>query len=173
MGPPCGITPGDGQVLRRSDRDDGGRPLTEEERAASLRALLAREVAPAPLCRRAVEGTRLHPWPARWRAVRGPRTLVAQIALRARADGITLGRRVYIRAALFDRPTGLSRSLVAHEVCHVAQILREGVPRFYARYVTEYARGLARGLGDRAAYLAISYEVEARAVGRAVGAPRA
>lgn len=153
-------------MLRRNDTNRGpGRPLSEAERRATLDALRACEVGPEPLLRRAADETRLFPW-SRWVDIRGPRTLVAHVALASRADGITLGRRVYLRRAIFERPEGPSIGLVAHEVCHVAQVLREGSIPFYARYVAEYASGLAKGLGDRQAYLDISYEREARRVGK-------
>ncbi len=151
-------------MLQRSEPPEPGRPLTDDERRVTLDALLACDVAPAAICEAAVDEARLHRWAGWLGDVRGPRSLIAHVALASRADGIALGRAVYLRAPVYTRPGGLSKGLVAHEVCHVAQVLREGWPRFYARYGVYYARGIARGLGDRGAYLAIPYEVEARQV---------
>ncbi len=48
-----------------------------------------------------------------------------------------------------------------HEAIHVAQIRRDGVLKFYARYLGEYARGRLAGLSHNEAYFQISYEQEA------------
>ena len=140
------------------------RSLTTLEKEVALDAMLGCRVGPEPILRRAVELTRVVRREPRWHEVRGPRSLVAHVALAARADGIALGRRVFIRAGRFRPDGSLPLDLVAHEVTHVAQVLREGTAGFYASYVAEYLRGRARGLDDRDAYLRISYEVEAREV---------
>lgn len=158
-----------GVFLRRSD---GSRALTVAEREAALDALTACGVAPGPVCRAAVEATRLVPRAPRVGEIRGPRSLIAHVALAARADGITLGRRVFVRAALRAPDGALPLDLVVHEVAHVAQVLRDGPATFYARYVADYLRGRARGLADHDAYLAIPYEVEAREVAARVSAAR-
>jgi hypothetical protein len=143
------------------------RPLSTNEREVVARALLACRVAPEPVCLRAVEVARIVPRRPRAAEVRGPRSLVAHVALASRADGIALGTRVFIRRALFDDEGRLPLDLLAHEVAHVAQILRDGALAFYLRYGVAYAAGRARGLDDRRAYLAIPYEEEARRVGAA------
>jgi len=154
-----------------SNGDDAARRLRDDERQRTFDALRMRDVAPEAICRRAVEEARLIPrWP-RLAEIRGPRSVIAHVALASRADGIALGRNVYIRAALFGEDGALPLDLVAHEVTHVAQVLRDSTAGFYARYVAEYLRGRYRGLGDHGAYLAISYEVEAREVGACVGPP--
>lgn len=71
--------------------------------------------------------------------------------------GITVGRRIMLRKGHEDR-----QQLLAHELVHVRQYQELGVPRFLARYLGEYARGLVRLRKPHAAYRAISFEVEAR-----------
>ncbi|MDH3306604.1 MAG: hypothetical protein OEO77_03680, partial [Acidimicrobiia bacterium] len=53
-------------------------------------------------------------------------------------------------------------ALVVHELVHMEQWRRMGVVRFLGRYVGEYFRERLRGVGPRAAYLAIGLEREAR-----------
>lgn len=149
------------------------RRLTALEREVSLQAMLGCRVAPEALCRRAIDVTRLIFREPTWTEVRGPRSLIAHVALASRADGIALGRHVFIRSRRYGRDGSLPVDLVAHEVTHVAQLLREGTLGFYSSYVAHYARGRARGLDDRRAYLAIPYEVEAREVAaRSAPGPR-
>jgi hypothetical protein len=73
---------------------------------------------------------------------------------------ITLGRRVYVAAGVAE--DALER-IVRHELAHVRQVARLGLPRFLWRYLAEYVRHRRHGLGSHAAYLAISFEVEALA----------
>jgi hypothetical protein len=73
---------------------------------------------------------------------------------------ITLGRRVYLAATVAE---GAMERIVRHELAHVRQVARLGLPRFLWRYVAEYVRHRRRGLRSHAAYLAISFEVEALA----------
>ncbi|MGF1469475.1 MAG: DUF4157 domain-containing protein [Sandaracinaceae bacterium] len=98
----------------------------------------------------------------------GPRSALARVALAGGADGITLGTEVFVPKRVYGRAGELPLDLVAHEVAHVAQYLRDGTLPFVARYLLAFARGRARGLTDRQAYLAIPYEVEARRVAAAV-----
>lgn len=141
------------------------RSLTLLERQPCIDALLAVHVAAPEVCRRAVHETRLFARRPTLSEIRGPASAIAHIALSSRADGITLGRDVFIRRALFTETGGLPLSLVGHEVAHVAQVLERGPVSFYTRYVAQYLRGRARGLSDRDAYLQIPFEVEAREVG--------
>jgi hypothetical protein len=154
-------------VLPSAETKPALRALTIREREGVLLALLECRVAPEPICRRSVELARLVPRMPRWAEIRGPRSLVAHVALASRADGIALGSRVFIRRELFADDGGLPPDLLAHELAHVAQILRDGPMPFYLRYGAAYAAGRARGLDDRRAYLAIPYEEEARRVGAA------
>jgi hypothetical protein len=146
----------------------GERALTEEERASILEALLEHEVAPPDVCRESVDACRIVRRIPSMREIRGPETAIAHIALRTRARGVTLGDRVYLRADCLDRRLSAPLDLLTHELVHVAQYRRDGAARFLSRYLWEYARGLARGLGDQDAYLDISYEREARRVADSV-----
>ena len=73
---------------------------------------------------------------------------------------ITLGRRIYVREAMasasFER-------LIKHELAHVRQVHRLGLIRFLWRYLTEFARHWLRLRNASAAYVVISFEIEARA----------
>jgi hypothetical protein len=157
------------EVLFVRENDLSPRRLTPAEHRAVVRALVRCRVAGPALCRHAVDLTILFPRRPSLREVRGPRSFVAHIMLSARADGIALGRRVFIRRELFGPDGSLPIDLVAHEVTHVAQYLRDGPLAFYTRYVAAYAKNRARGLDDHRAYLAIPYEIEARNVGVAAG----
>jgi hypothetical protein len=90
--------------------------------------------------------------------------LVRVPALPGGYSGMTLGRWILLRAEA--APTGTS-ALVAHELVHVRQWHERGVPRFLARYLADFARGVARHRRWRAAYRDISLEVEARAEAQA------
>ena len=76
---------------------------------------------------------------------------------------ITLGRRIYLGAAVRQRSAEYVERLLRHELTHVRQINRHGLIGFYARYVIEFLRLLAKHRSFNAAYNAISFEVEARA----------
>ena len=83
----------------------------------------------------------------------------------ARADGLTLGRWVFLSMATWgELETGSRRArvLLAHELVHVKQYRRLGWMRFLSRYLGEYFAGRRRGLPHRQAYRAISLEREAR-----------
>lgn len=78
------------------------------------------------------------------------------------SDGMTLGRFVLVkRDGMADR-TG-RRKLLAHELVHVRQFAELGRVRFLRRYLLAYGQNLARLRRHEAAYLAIPFEVEARA----------
>lgn len=51
--------------------------------------------------------------------------------------------------------------VVNHERIHLLQIKRDGVWRFYGRYLLEYIHGRKAGLSHDEAYRNISYEQEA------------
>lgn len=72
---------------------------------------------------------------------------------------MTLGRWILLRSGR-ER----DRGLLAHELVHVRQWRELGAARFLVRYLSAYARGRWRGLGHKAAYEAIPFEAEARAV---------
>lgn len=144
------------------------RGLTDEERRVVASALTRCGVVGEVLAERAVAEAVIVPREPSLGEIRGARSLIAHLALATRADGIALGRRVFVRASLVGTDGALPIALVAHEVAHVAQYLRDGAVGFLARYAAAYAAGRARGLDDHRAYLAIAYEVEARAVAGSV-----
>ena len=144
------------------------RALTEGEREVVLGALLEVGVASEAICRRAIRRCRLIRQLPSVFEIRGPKTGVAYLALRSRACGITLGADVYVRSEFFDHDEKIPLQLLAHEVAHVAQFERDGYVHFLSRYLLDYLVGLARGRGDRQAYLDIGYEREARRVAEVV-----
>lgn len=74
-----------------------------------------------------------------------------------RVGGITL----YPYVLIARRDPESARTTLSHELVHVEQVGRLGVARFYATYLLEYARGLARTRRHRRAYREISFEREA------------
>ncbi|MGI9605879.1 MAG: eCIS core domain-containing protein [Acidimicrobiales bacterium] len=75
------------------------------------------------------------------------------------ADGMTLGRLVLLR---HDHQSREPSTLLAHELVHVRQYAELGFVVFAVRYVWEYLRNLVRFRDHHKAYLAISFEEEAR-----------
>ena len=73
---------------------------------------------------------------------------------------MTLGRLILV---LRDDDRSGRRTLLAHELVHVAQYAQWGTTRFLWRYVREYGINLWRRRNHLQAYAAISFEVEARA----------
>jgi uncharacterized protein DUF4157 len=71
---------------------------------------------------------------------------------------ITLGRRIYVSAAIAGDQ--LER-LLRHELVHVQQINRVGLLRFYWRYIREYVALRRRGMKSFEAYRNVSFEQEA------------
>ncbi|OWY61801.1 hypothetical protein B7486_61850 [cyanobacterium TDX16] len=71
--------------------------------------------------------------------------------------GITVGNRIMLRKGHEQK-----EQLIAHELVHVRQFQELGIPRFFARYLTEYAKGIVKLRKLHPAYRAISFEVEAR-----------
>lgn len=54
-----------------------------------------------------------------------------------------------------------SRSIVRHELVHLKQIKKNGIIKFYSRYLLEYFIGRKNGLSHFEAYKNISFEREA------------
>jgi hypothetical protein len=88
---------------------------------------------------------------------------------------ITFGSRVFVAPELLcrgaDERLTLDAGLAVHEATHVLQYRRVGFVTFLIIYLRDYARALRAGAGGarerhRAAYLAIGFEVEARAAAR-------
>ena len=76
------------------------------------------------------------------------------------SHGMTVGRLILV---LRDDDRSGKRTLLAHELVHVEQYAELGVVRFLRRYLREYFNNLRRLRSHRQAYLAISFEAEARA----------
>lgn len=83
-----------------------------------------------------------------WRWVGGP--------VPPGASAITLGGLVVVR-----RRSAADERLLHHELVHVAQWRRLGVPGFLRRYLGSYLRWRLRGHPHRGAYRRIPLEVEA------------
>ena len=69
---------------------------------------------------------------------------------------ITLGRTIFVREGV-----EITERLVRHELAHVRQVRRLGLPRFLWRYVREYLALRCRGASSSEAYARISFEVKA------------
>ncbi|MDE0162271.1 MAG: DUF4157 domain-containing protein [Acidimicrobiaceae bacterium] len=76
------------------------------------------------------------------------------------ARGMTVGRLILV---LRDDDRSGQRMLLAHELVHVEQYAQLGTVRFLRRYLREHLVNLWRLRSHRQAYLAISFEAEARA----------
>ena len=141
------------------------RPVAQHERRPVLRALINSGIAPEALCIQALDRAQFIPFEHTFPPLfHGIRPCIAYFALRRRATGITLGTRIYVRENFFGRQGRLPLYFVTHEVAHVVQFMRDGTPTFLSRYLGEYALMRMRGVDDRSAYLAISYERQARRV---------
>lgn len=108
------------------------------------------------LVRRIPEGDR-HRWPFVPEEVVERARLVPVPTLWPGTGAMTLGRWVLVRRRLLH-----DHGLIGHELVHVRQWWELGVVTFLWRYLGAYLRGRRRGLGHRAAYLAIPLEEEAR-----------
>jgi hypothetical protein len=146
------------------------RRLNASERDFVLDALTTSEIAAPEICAEAVNTCVLLQRTPLLAEVRGLSGGIAYAALKTRASAITLGNRIFIRREFFGDDGRVPLDLLAHEVAHVAQFLRDGVLPFLWHYLRDYLVGLTRGLGDRGAYMAIPYEVEARRVADALEA---
>jgi hypothetical protein len=93
---------------------------------------------------------------------------VAAVMLAHRARGIALRERIYVRTSELDEHDRIPIDLLVHEMAHVVQFYRDGTLSFLWRYAMEYLWGRLEGLDDRDAYLAISYEREARRAAEAL-----
>jgi hypothetical protein len=99
-----------------------------------------------------------------------------------RIGAITFGSRVFVAPRLLcrdaDERLKLSAELAVHEAAHVLQYRRVGFAPFLFLYLCDYGRAFRKGVGragkrHRAAYLAIGFEVEARAAAEGYAAWRA
>ena len=71
-------------------------------------------------------------------------------------DAITLYPFIFFKDKL---PSG---NVVVHESTHFIQIERDGVLKFYCKYLYEYYKNRYYGMDSYTAYRSISYEIEAR-----------
>jgi Domain of unknown function (DUF4157) len=81
-------------------------------------------------------------------------------------SAMTLGKTIFLDPALMTAVQHRPGLLLVHELVHVRQWGELGVLRFLWRYLSAYVGGRWKGLGHRAAYLAIPLEVEARVAAR-------
>lgn len=75
--------------------------------------------------------------------------------------GITVGRFIFLAKAV---PADGASTLMAHELVHVGQYAKIGVPRYISAYLKSFFPGLFRLRNWNEAYRAIPTEVEARNV---------
>ena len=94
--------------------------------------------------------------------IREARPWFERLVLR-RVAAIALPYVVYVHSRTYQRPRADLTKLVVHELVHVSQWREDGYARFAARYVGDYLRQRMRGRSHSEAYLAIRYEVDARA----------
>lgn len=81
-------------------------------------------------------------------------------------SGMTLGKTIFLDPDLMAAAQHLPGLLLVHELIHVRQWGELGVIRFLWSYLSAYVGGRWKGLGHRAAYLAIPLEEEARVAAR-------
>jgi hypothetical protein len=74
---------------------------------------------------------------------------------------ITLGRRIYLAPETVHQPLPEVEALLRHELTHVRQAVRLGLPTFIYRYVSEYIDLRLAGRTAAQAYREISFEREA------------
>jgi hypothetical protein len=74
---------------------------------------------------------------------------------------ITLGRRIYLAPETLRQPLPEIEALLRHELAHVRQAARLGLPLFIYRYVSEYIDLRLAGRTSAEAYREISFEREA------------
>lgn len=75
---------------------------------------------------------------------------------------MTLPWGIYVGPEILGGGREALGRLLVHELVHVGQWQRLGVPAFLRRYLADYLAGRRRGLDHHNAYLAISLEEEAR-----------
>lgn len=71
--------------------------------------------------------------------------------------GITLGRYILFR----DSKEQVPELLVKHELVHQEQMERDGIIKFYLKYVWDYLKNLIKYRNHWEAYFNIPYEKEA------------
>jgi hypothetical protein len=150
--------------LRSETATRPGRRVRGKLAAALVAAVIA--VTAGPDVYAAATGATCHQW--RWRTVDARPMTLGRVAATARtqhtvtvaalpgwADGLALPGVV----VLSDR-AGVGTWL--HEHIHQEQMRQDGMVTFWLRYTGDFLRGRAHGCGAHDAYLAVSYEIEAR-----------
>lgn len=82
--------------------------------------------------------------------------------LRSWVVAVTIGKTIYLSRAVSGWPVEQIERTMRHEMVHVRQAMSLGVVRFLTRYGLEYVRNRISGMEPHTAYLAISFECEAR-----------
>ncbi len=86
--------------------------------------------------------------------------------------GITFGKRIFIAPKHLSLNQNnflkLPEDLIAHEIAHTLQYRREGIVKFFYKYLLSYRRNLCskkkwNAAARHEAYLEIPFEIEARA----------
>jgi hypothetical protein len=88
----------------------------------------------------------------------------------AGSHAIVFGRRIFLAPSAhgaLESDADSAADLLAHELTHVRQYRRYGMAAFLGRYLGEYFGRRFAGLSHRDAYLAISFERDARSAGQA------
>jgi len=87
---------------------------------------------------------------------------MVRLVLGRRVSAMTLNRTIFVHPSIFERVvSGAERSLLVHELIHVAQWRDQGIVGFPVRYLFEYVRLRLLGAGHDAAYRGISFEYAA------------
>jgi hypothetical protein len=79
---------------------------------------------------------------------------------------ITLGRTIFVSRQFAEHAPAQLERLLRHELAHVRQVIRLGLPVFLWRYVGEFTRHYVRVRSVSTAYQMISFEIEANAAER-------
>ncbi len=112
-----------------------------------------------PIRRRTLESDEIDTFSHIPSGVLGRVRLVRTNLLPPAADGMTVGRFVFLRG---DRILDQGSTLLAHELVHARQFAELGPVKFLIVYLGSYFSNLFRLRNHREAYLAIPLEIEAR-----------
>ena len=87
-----------------------------------------------------------------------PRLLSSRLFARQEIGAITLGHTIYLRRIdNYEPHTAAGLAFLAHELKHVEQFEREGVARFYSKYIWAY---VFHGYGESVPFEAEAYEFQ-------------
>jgi len=99
--------------------------------------------------------------------VHRPHPAISALLFPGKMGGAALPGRIIVAAKLGQHGDELD-DLILHETVHVAQLRRDGVTRFFARYARDLLSGRVHGCTMFASYTAVGYEREADAFTAAV-----